>query len=393
MSSDKPERRGQDASASSVLSIVRPLAAYGVASMLCGRALGPSARGLGVGLGRLGEMIELTGAIASQFFLVLATVGTLALGFVALRSRLSSLVRFSMIGVGILVVFATLSASASRLPPASLLLVGGASCLFALIAAWDTRSTPFARVASSLLALLSFGGIARLVSVLLVMPGVVPERVTAVARGAATAGLVFDGLAMVIAVGFVASQGRKTLSPTTLLALGVALFATRYAIAGTSDDAGAVSVLLSRSAQAMTLRPEPFFTAPVTTFVAFAAPMIAIAAVTTRTLTPALQGAIALLLVARGAPDVPLCALTFTLASIATVLAARDHRGLWAEISRQGTASPAPTPVPVGRTSLPKRDEAPVDEDPKDEASDESLEPKAEPPPVVEAKDEAPASS
>ncbi len=324
------------------LAIVRPLALFAVIAMLLGRVLGPSIRGLAVGIGRLGELLELAGAAASQFFLIVATVGALSLGLSALRAGLPAVVRFGAVFASGLVVLVTLSASASRVPAASLVLVGGVACLLALLAAWDTVRTPFARATAVMLGLLGLGGLSRVAAVLLVMrEGVAPEAAARMARGVSTLGLVLDGAAMVVAVGFVASRGKKLTSPATLVALAVALFATRQALAGTSDEAAAVSVLLARAAKNLVLRPEPFASPVLVTFVAFAAPAIAVAALATRTLTPALSGAIALLLVARGAPDVPLCALALVLASLATVLASRDHRGLWAAIARtEATAEP-----------------------------------------------------
>ena len=179
----------------------------------------------------------------------------------------------------------------SRVPQASLVLAGGVACALALLAAWDTIRTPFARATSVMLGLLGLGGLLRVVSVLIVMrDGVAPESLARIARGVSTVGLLLDGAAMAVAVGFVASRGKKLTSPATLAALAVALFATRQALAGTSDEAAAVSVLLARAAKNLVLRPEPFVSPVIATFVAFAAPAIAVAALSTRTLTPALSG-------------------------------------------------------------------------------------------------------
>ena len=350
---DAPETRGSAPSAPpappppsepptsfGALAFVRPLAAFAVIAMLLGRAFGPSVRGLVVGLGRTGDYLELAGAAVSQFFLILATVGAMALGLSALRAGLPAVVRFGAVFASGLVVLVTLSASASRVPEASLVLVGGVACALALLAAWDTIRTPFARATAVMLGLLGLGGLLRVVSVIIVMrEGVAPEALARVARGVSTVGLLLDGAAMAVAVGFVASRSKKLTSPATLAALAVALFATRQAIAGTSDEAAAMSVLLARAAKNLVLRPEPFVSPVIATFVAFAAPAIAVAALATRSLTPALSGAIALLLVARGAPDVPLCSLALVLASLATVLAARDHRGLWAAIARSANGA------------------------------------------------------
>jgi hypothetical protein len=154
------------------------------------------------------------------------------------------------------------------------------------------------------------------------------------AQVASSAGFVLDALAMVIVVGFVASRSRKPSSPATIVALGAALVATRVALGGSSEDASTISVLFDRAARTLVSRPEPFGAPTIVTFFTFAAPCLAVAVLSTPTLTPALSGAIALLLLAHGAPDVPLCALMIGIASVATILAARDHRGIWTQIKR-----------------------------------------------------------
>ena len=322
------------------LGFVRPLATFAVIAMVLGRAIGPSMRGLAVGLGRSGEILEFAGAIASQLFLILAAVGTLGLGVVSLRSLLPTYVRLSLVSLGGLVIIVTLSASASRLPPMSLVLIGAASGLLSIVAAVDTMRTPFARAASTVFALAGGGALLRVASVALAMREGPTDKLAALAHGASTMGFVLEAIAIAVAVGIVASQTRKLTSPATFLALGLAMVATRYALAGASDESGVFSVLLFRASRALALRPEPFVSPTLVTFISFAGPAIACAALATRSLTPAIHAAVALALLARGGADVPLCALALVLGSVTLVLAARDHRGLWSAIA-QNTETPA----------------------------------------------------
>ena len=119
---------------------------------------------------------------------------------------------------------------------------------------------------------------------------------------------------------------------------------------GAAEDAGLVSVIFDRAARALVVRPEPLVSQAIVTFFSFAAPALAIAVLATPTLTPALSGAIALALLAHGAPDVPLCGLMLVIASAATILASHDHRGIWTAI-KQGDGSREPSAAGAERRS------------------------------------------
>jgi len=145
---------------------------------------------------------------------------------------------------------------------------------------------------------------------------------------------------MLLTLGLLASQGRKMTSPVTIVALGVALLATRQALIGSSDEAGDLSVLLHRASGALSLKPLPFGPPAAGTFVVILAPILAASVLVSRALPAALAGALALALLSRGAPDVPLCALTLVIASITVMLAARDTRGFWASLTQSKSEQP-----------------------------------------------------
>lgn len=320
------------------LTFVRWVAILAVVVVLIGRAFGSSLRGLAVGLGKHAERLEFLGATLSQAFLIVGTMVSLGLVLAILRAPVSGFVRLVTIVGGGLVTLATLLSMAARMPATPLLISAAVTCVLALVAAWDTIRVPFARAAAMIVGAIGLGGVARVIALALVSRDQVPSGYRSLAQTASTVGLVFDGLAMAIAVGFVSSRNRKPSSPATILALGSALVATRLAMGGGAEDAGVVSVLFDRASRALIARPEPTVSHAVVTFFAFAAPALAVAVVATPTLTPALSGAIALALLAHGAPDVPLCGLMLAIASIATMLAARDHRGIWAVIKRDEAA-------------------------------------------------------
>ncbi|UQA58245.1 hypothetical protein [Polyangium aurulentum] len=341
------------AHAPSILQFVRPIAAFAVVAMVLGRAVGPSIRGVAVGMGRVSEVFERIGAAVSQMFLIAATVFAMALGLTALRTRLPAHVRYGGLVAGGAVILVTMSAAASPVPGPSSVLIGAAASVLALVAAVDAMRAPFARSAAIALGFVGLEGLFRIAAVLLAMrdTGAAPTKATSLAGGFATFGLVLGCGAMVMAVGYIASRTKKLTSPATFAAMALALIATRQAIAGAHDDAGALSVLLGRATRALMLRPEPLGPATLITFLVLLAPALAVAALATRALVPALAGALALALLAHGAPDVPLCALALVIASLATALAARDQRGFWASLTR---TSAAPATAEPARPSEPE---------------------------------------
>jgi len=245
------------------------------------------------------------------------------------------------------VIIVGISASATRVPAFSSAVVGVGAALLAVIAAWDVRRVPIARAFALALGLVGVAALVRMGSIgLAVMAG---ERASAqlagVARVAATGSFVLDASVLIIAMAILAAGSRKLTSPLTAVSLFLALVATRYALAGTADDAGTASLLLRRAAERLLTRPDPFGPVGLRVFVAALSVFIAIGALLARGRIPAFMGALSLLLVARGSPDMPLGALLLVVASLSLALASKDERGVWAALtsiqirSRSGGAS------------------------------------------------------
>ncbi|HRI70195.1 MAG TPA: hypothetical protein PK156_38455 [Polyangium sp.] len=337
----EPPDASDDASSDepSALTLVRVTAIFAVFVVLIGRAFGSSLRGLAVGLGKHAERFEQVGAILSQGFLILGTIVSLGLVLAMLRPPFTGLMRFVVVTCGGLVTLGTLLSMATRMPDGTLLISATLASILALVAAWDTIRTPFAQAASIIVGGVGIGSVMRVIAIVLLTRDRAPSGYRVAAQAVSTVGLIFDVLAMAIAVGFVSSRSRKPSSPATIIALGAALVATRLALGGASEDAGAASIMFERAARALVVRPEPSISNTFVTFASFAAPALAIAVLVTPTLTPALSAAIALALLAHGAPDVPLCGLMLGIASVTTILAARDHRGIWTAIKQDGRSS------------------------------------------------------
>lgn len=318
-----------------VLRLVMPLAVLGVLALVFGRLLGPSWAGVAVGMGRVIFIMEVVGGALTQLFAMAAIVLTMAELLAITGSRASHLVRALAVVAGGLAIIVSLFSAGMRVPALSLGLVGATSSALALAGAWDAYKSPFARRAALVLGLIGAAGLVRLASIGVAV--LADDRASAslalIARGVATASFVIDTLAVFAAMAVLATNGRKVTSPLTTGALVLAFLATRQAIIGGADDAGTASLLLRRAATRFLTRPEPFVPAQIQFFVGFLAVFAAVSALFGRGQIPALAGAIALALVARGSPDMPLGALVLVVASMSVVLAARDDRGLWAALS------------------------------------------------------------
>lgn len=320
-----------------VLRLVLPLAILGVLALIFGRLLGPSWAGIAVGMGRVIFVMEVIGGALTQLFAMAAIVLTMAQLLALTGSRSSHLVRILAVVAGGLAIIVTLFSSAMRVPGLSLGVVGVASSVFALASAWEAFRAPFARRAVLVLGLIGAAGAVRLASIGLAVLAAsrASSSLASVARGVATGAFAIDVLALFAAMAVLASNGKKITSPISTGALVVAFLATRQAMAGSADDAGMVSLLLRRAATRFLTRPELFVPFQVQFFVGFLAVFAAVGALFGRGQIPALAGALALALVARGSPDTPLGALVLVVASMSVVLAARDDRGLWAAISAE----------------------------------------------------------
>ncbi len=138
---------------------------------------------------------------------------------------------------------------------------------------------------------------------------------------------------------WISSRGKKLTSPATLVILALALFFTRQALAGQSSDAHGLDLLCWRAAVRLLDRPDAALPLGFRIFVAFLAPLVALAALLTRGALVPIGAAVALALAARGAAEMPPCALMLIIGALAVALTARDGRALWASLlsGRAGT--------------------------------------------------------
>jgi hypothetical protein len=348
--SSAPPRAGM-----SILRLVRPFALLALFAVVLGRAVGPAAAGIGVGMNRLIAIVDYAGKITSQLFVMLATIFAVSEILVASRSRLPAAVRYGAPGLGGVVILVSLMAAPRReiLPASMVGLMALCAAVLALLSAASAIRAPFARAAALIVGLVGFAGAVRLLAVGLAYQAAEPgwTRLVQVARGMATVGFALELGAVFVATAWIAARARKLTSPVTLLVLALALVLTRQALRADLDDAGVGSLLLRRAAERLVSRPDPFFPPALSIFVAFLAPLAAGAVLLVRgappprpgseqpagpgraPVPPAIRAALALALLVRGTLEMPVSGLLLVIAALSVALAARDERGVWDAIS------------------------------------------------------------
>lgn len=352
LASSRPASSGHApfATGGPLLALLRPFALVAVLALLVGRVLGPSVPGIAVGVGKLVYAVQIAGDFASQLLALGGTIAAMAAILVVLRARVRVRLRVAAVVLGGFVVLATLSASGilvSRLVGTAL---AAASVGLALLCAAEAARAPFARVPAAAVGLMALAGAARVVSVYLAYRGA--EHASAAllnaARAVATAAFVADGAAVALAAGWLGIRRDRLVSPALLAALALALVLTRAALASDAGDGSAVVALLRGIAGRLASRPQPAVPVALIVFVAFFAPIMALAGLSKRSVVPALSGCLALLLVVRSSPERPLCALLLVVASLGLALTAADGPLLWSSLPPPPARGPSPGPESPG---------------------------------------------
>jgi hypothetical protein len=334
------------------LELVAPFAGLALVSVLLGRALGPSIAGAGVGMDRLVYTVQYLGGLATQLCGMLAIVLGLAQLLMIRRSRLPSGARFAVLVLGGVVIlggfFASSRSEGLSVPVRGLL--GLTASLLALLMAPSALRVPLTRGPGLVVALVALASLLRLGGASLAYKAAEPRWIGLVtaSRALTTAGFVAGALALAVATAWIARRARGPASPLTLAVLLGALLLARQALLSTREDAGPGTVLVGRALERLLTQPAPLIPASIQLFVAALAPLVAFAALFGRTLPPregadpsaprgrlpsVLGASIALSLLVRDTPEMPLAALFLMIAGLSAALGAEDERGVWAAIS------------------------------------------------------------
>jgi hypothetical protein len=327
---------GGPARRSAALKIVRPLAVALFVGALIGRYLVPNLAGLVVGFDRAAHPIDIAAGVLSQSLAMITEVSAIALILAVGATRLRAPMRLGALALGGFVVLVCFSAARDRVPAFAALPVGLAAAIVAVAGAFASRSAPMAQPAARAVGALGLSSALRMAALIVASaapsgPGGAGGFGTA-ARVLATVSFAVDAVAIILAMSFSTRRARSLFDPATVVALAVGLVATRLALGGEQEEAGAAAVLFHRIGAGLLPHPLSFAPPALALFVAFLAPVIAGALLVRRGPVPALGGAVALALLARGSPEVPLAALGLLTSGLALALIGTDPAAIWAAL-------------------------------------------------------------
>jgi hypothetical protein len=306
---------------------------FAVIAVLFGRALSPSFKGVGTGLGRLIQAVDIAGVVLSYDFIFVAVPIAVVSGLTFLSSEGHRILRVATVVAGGFALVPTAWALHNPLSDLAAAALGIAASCFGLGAAWIAYRAPFARVPALVLGLVSAGSLFRTGGVALAITfcdTTAHGRASAVVTWAATVAFACDTLGIASAVAWIAACSKRVTSPTTIVVLFVALVLTRQALCGGRGDDGHVLNLLLWGASER-LMSSPTGSAPLAfrVFIAFLAPLTAIALLMDQRTLPPFGAAVALALAGHGAVEMPPCAWMVILAALAMALVSNNPRAMW----------------------------------------------------------------
>ena len=300
----------------------------------------------------------------------LLLVGLLATGlFDLLRiPRISAGVRGSMVFGASVVVALVIPAFVHTLAPlGSVVIIAGATTV-ALVGGLVAMRAPHTRAGGLLLVLMACSALTRLVAWRIAVGASESVSGYGVARGFATASVVFEGLAQAATVVWVGMRGRWVGQLATPLALAGAFVLVWGAGQGRGEDAAQWQFAL-HGALAWVPPPEPWGLGTLSVFFGVSAPLLGLATMLAVRKPAAVSSAIALALIGRGALDVPLRALATCAAATWMVLAMSDERAMWAALVAEKKPE-GNEKQPPPRDGESKREDRETDTGGTDEADD-----------------------
>jgi hypothetical protein len=313
--------------------LLRQVAGVGLVATALGRALSPALRGAREGMDRIIVSCDLLGSFASYLFAFAAMAATFAQLSQTIRERRLGTVYRSVAGVlALSVLVIVLLALFANLPERASLVAAVASAVLALAGAKEALAVPRTRALGVVLATFGVAALLHLAGAWLIAYAGERAlyRLAVTARAISTASVGADSLGLVTALVWLATRNRGTVSWGTRAALALACVLTWGALQGSREGAPLWQLISYRAVQRLLAPPQPFVWPPYRYLLETFAPLLALVAIVVRRQIPAIMGALALVLLARPATDVPLAALAVTLAALTAPLAAKDDKGMWA---------------------------------------------------------------
>ena len=297
---------------------------------------------------------DLFGYAVTYLFALLGMFALLVQMMTTLRERRLSLAyRTIAMSLGMLVLLLVVPALAQNLSERANVVLAGASALLGLLAAREALMVPRTRALGAMLASASAAALLHVSAVMVAWyaGNQARYRLAVSARGMATASVIFDTLAMLVALAWLATRNKGRTGWATRGALLVACVVAWGAGRGAIDGAPIWEVVARRGIDRLLGPPAPYLWQPYLYLLEAMAPFLALVAVGVRRQIPAVTASFALILIARPSTDVPLSALAFVLAALAAPLAAHDDRGMWAVLLTETSSLPVASRRESGRNA------------------------------------------
>jgi hypothetical protein len=310
--------------------LLRIAAFSAVAAGLMGLIVAPGVRGNANE--RAVVAAERTAATLS-YFLVGLLVALLLWGALELvrTQRVGRFARVSLIGGAAAVVAMSSPGLRDRLPPPLAVLVAAAATVATITGGWISARTPHTRALAGILFAFSFAAVARLGAweLATVAGDRASVQLFGVSRGLATAGVLFEASAQMIAVTWLGSRSRSAGQLGSTAALVIAYLVTWGVSRGVHSGASPWQAVVHTALADAPGMPPPYGLDAVATFLVPASLLLALVAAAQPNQVVAIVSTVALALVSRGAFDAPLRALCAVAASHWAALSCADERAMW----------------------------------------------------------------
>jgi hypothetical protein len=241
------------------------------------------------------------------------------------------LARVALIGGGAAVVAMSAPGLRERLPPAFAVLIAAAATVATIAGAYSSARTPHTRALAGVLFALAFAAIARLGAWELATAAGdrASVQLFGVSRGLATAGVLFEASAQVIAVTWLGTRSRSAGQLGSMAALVVAFVVTSGVARGIHSGPALWQAIVHTALADAPGVPPPYGLDAVATFLVPASLLLALVAAAQPNQVVAVVATVSLALVSRGAFDAPLRALCAVAAAQWAALASADERAMW----------------------------------------------------------------
>jgi hypothetical protein len=271
---------------------------------------------------------------ALAYFLALHLVAMAAYGaFCLLRDNaLPAWLRTPLVGGGPIVVLALVfGVVRDRLPPGFPVVISATATCAALAGAVVAARAPHTRAVAGVLLSFAFASIARLAAWELAARAgdAASVQMFAISRGLATAGVLFDASAQLVAVTWLGTRSRGAGQLGSVAALAGAFVVTLGVARGVHSGAALWQAIAHTALADAPGIPQPYALDALATFLVPASLLVAVAVAAQPRQEAVLLSIMATALVSRGAFDAPLRALCAVAAAQWAALASFDGRAMW----------------------------------------------------------------